>query len=85
MTPNWSTGFTPFFLAYGAEAVLPSDLDHGAPRVKAFNQDRAMEAQQDTVDLLEEAYEMTVIRSARYQQTLRRYHEKNQREDSRGW
>ena len=23
-----STGFTPFFLAYGAEAVLPSDLDH---------------------------------------------------------
>ena len=34
-TPNQSIGFTPFFLAYGAEAVLPSDLDHGAPRVKA--------------------------------------------------
>ena len=29
MTLNRSTGFTPFFLAYGAEAVLPSDLDHG--------------------------------------------------------
>ena len=27
-TPNRSIGFTPFFLAYGAEAVLPSDLDH---------------------------------------------------------
>ena len=65
--PNRSTGFTPFFLAYGAEAVLPSDLDHGAPRVKAFNHDRAMEAQQDTVDLLEEAHETTIIRSARYQ------------------
>ena len=38
-TPNRSTGFTPFFLAYGAEAVLPSDLDHGAPRVKAFDRD----------------------------------------------
>ena len=36
-TPNRSTGFTPFFLAYGAKAVLPSDLDHGAPRVKAFD------------------------------------------------
>ena len=36
-TPNQSTGFTPFFLAYGAEAILPSDLDHGAPRVKAFD------------------------------------------------
>ena len=76
MTPNRSIGFTPFFLAYGAEAVLPSDLDHGAPRVKAFDHDRAVEAQQDTVDLLEEACETTVIHSARYQQTLRRYHER---------
>jgi hypothetical protein len=36
-TPNRSTGFTPFFLTYGTEAVLPSNLDHGAPRVKAFD------------------------------------------------
>ena len=35
-----------------------------------------MEAQQDTVDLLEEARAMTIICSARYQQTLRRYHER---------
>ena len=75
-TPNRSTGFTPFFLAYGAEVVLPSDLDHDAPRVKAFDHDRATEAQQDAVDLLEEAHETTVIRSARYQQTLRKYHER---------
>ena len=66
MTSNQSTGFTPFFLAYGAKAVLPSDLDHGAPRVKAFDHDQAMEAQQDTVDLLEEARETAVIRSTRY-------------------
>ena len=39
MTPNRSIGFTPFFLAYGAEAVLPFDLNHGTPRVKAFDQD----------------------------------------------
>ncbi|XP_066324617.1 uncharacterized protein [Miscanthus floridulus] len=71
--PNW---FTPFFLAYGAEAVLPSNIDHGAPRVKAFDRDRATEAQQDVVDLLKEARETTVIRFARYQQTLRRYHER---------
>ena len=55
---------------------MPSDLDHGAPRVKAFDHDRAMEAQQDAVDLLEEAHKTTVIRFARYQQTLRRYHER---------
>ena len=75
-TPNRSTWFTPFFLAYGAEAVLPSDLDHGAPRVKAFDHDRAMEAKQDVVDLLEEARETTVIHSTRYQQTLHMYHER---------
>ena len=56
--------------------MLPSDLDHSAPRVKAFDHDRATEAQQDTVDLLEEARETTVIRFACYQQTLRRYHER---------
>ena len=46
--------------------MLPSDLDHAAPRVKAFDHDWAVEAQQDAVDLLEEAHETTVIRSARY-------------------
>ena len=56
--------------------MLPSDLDHGAPRVKAFDRNQAMEAQQDMIDLLEEARERTVIRSARYQQTLRKYHER---------
>ena len=75
MTPNRSIGFTPIFLAYGAKAVLPSDLDHSALRVKAFDRDRATEAQQDAVDLLEEACETIVICSARYQPTLRRYHE----------
>ena len=56
--------------------MLPSDLNHDAPRVRAFDRDRAEEAQQDAVDLLEEARETIVIRSARYQQTLRRYHER---------
>ena len=73
--PKLIHGFTPFFLAYRAEAVLPSDLDHGAPRVKAFDRDRATEAQQDAVDLLEEAHETTVIRFTHYQHTLHRNHE----------
>ena len=56
--------------------MLPSDIDHGAPRVKAFDHDRAAEAQQDAVNLLKKAHEMTIICFARYQQTLRRYHER---------
>jgi len=35
-----------------------------------------MEAQQDVVDLFKEAHETTIIHSARYQQTLRRHHER---------
>lgn len=54
--------------------MLPSDLNYGAPRGRAFDPDRAMEAQQDAIDLLEEARQMTLICSARYQQTLCRYH-----------
>jgi len=35
-----------------------------------------MEAQQNTVNLLEEAHEMAVICFAHYQQNLHRYHER---------
>ena len=80
MTPNQSTGFTPFFLVYRAKAMLPSDLYHGAPRVRAFDQDQVVEAQQDVVDLAEEAHETAIICSAHSQQTLRRYHERKIRE-----
>ena len=27
-TPNQATGYTPFFMVYGSEAVLPTDLDY---------------------------------------------------------
>ena len=33
-TPNRSTGKTPFFMVYGAEVVLPSDIHHDSPRVQ---------------------------------------------------
>jgi hypothetical protein len=32
-----SHGFSPFFLVYGAEAVLPTDLEYGSPRIKAYD------------------------------------------------
>ena len=78
-TPNRSTGRTPFFLVYGAEAVLPSDLLHNAPRVEIYNEAEAEQARQDAVDLLEEEREMALIRSTIYQQDLRRFHARNVR------
>ena len=35
-TPNRSTEFTPFFLVYGAEAVLPSELMFDSPRIQDY-------------------------------------------------
>jgi hypothetical protein len=73
-TPNRSTGYTPFFLVYGAEAVLPTDVIHDAPRVVLYTEKEAKEARENDVDLLEEAREITLSRTAVYQQNLRHYH-----------
>ena len=48
-TPNASTQFTPFFMVYGAEAILPSDIRFNAPRVEAYNEEDADEALKDAV------------------------------------
>jgi hypothetical protein len=33
-----ATGFNLFFLVYGAEVVLPTDLEYGSPRVKGYDE-----------------------------------------------
>jgi hypothetical protein len=73
-TPNRSTKMTPFFMVYGAEAVLPSDIIHDSPRVAAYVETENEKTRQDSVDLLEENREQALERSAIYQQDLRRYH-----------
>jgi hypothetical protein len=78
-TPNRSTRATPFFLVYGSEAILPSDLKHNAPRVAQYTEEEAEAARQDGVDLLEEERNLALTRSAAYQQDLRRYHERHVR------
>jgi hypothetical protein len=70
MTHNRSTSFTPFFMEYGAEAMLPTDLQYGSPRVRTYQLDTAEEAQKDAIDLLEESRDTEVIRSARHQQAF---------------
>ena len=78
-TPNRSTDRTPFFMVYGVEVVLSSDLLHNAPRVELFLEADAEQACQDAVDLLEEEREMALIRSTICQQDLRRFHARNVR------
>jgi hypothetical protein len=48
-------GETPFFLVYGTEAVLPTDVKFGLPRVRAFNDQRQEDLIRDHLVQLEEA------------------------------
>jgi hypothetical protein len=72
-TPCRATGFTPFFLVYGAEAILPTDLEYWSPRVRGYNEGANQRAREDSLDQLDEARTVALMHSARYQQALRRY------------
>ena len=73
-TPSRATGFSPFFLVYGAEANLPTDLEYGSPGTRAYADESNQTSREDSLDQLEEARDMALLHSARYQQSLRRYH-----------
>jgi hypothetical protein len=73
-TPSRATGFSLFFLVYGAEAVLPTDLEYGSPRTKAYDDRSNLTSREDSLDQLEEARDVALLHSAWYQQSLQRYH-----------
>jgi len=69
-----ATGFTPFFMVYGSEAVLPTDLEYRSPRVQPYDEDSCKTLQEDALDQLDEARDVALLHSAKYEQALRRYH-----------
>ena len=48
--PSRTIGYTPFFMVYGSEAVLSTDLDYEAPRVRAYNKQGAKASLKDAMD-----------------------------------
>jgi hypothetical protein len=81
-----ATRFTPFFLVYGVEAVLPTDLEYGSPRVRGYDEGTNQRAHEDLLDQLDEARIVALMHSARYQQALRRYQvRKIRRRDFNKW
>jgi hypothetical protein len=54
-------------MVYEAEAVLPTELQYGSPRVRTYQPYVAEEAQKDAIDLLKESRDNTVARSIGYQ------------------
>ena len=61
-------------MVYGSEAILPTDLDYGAPRIRAYDEQGAKASHEDTMDQLDEARDIALLRSAKYQQALRWHH-----------
>jgi hypothetical protein len=53
---------------------LPTDLEYGSPRARAYDDQSNRANREDSLDQLEEARDMALLHSARYQQSLRRYH-----------
>ena len=61
-------------MVYGAEAVMPTDLEHDSPHIVNYAMEENNVNRQDSHDLLDESRDLARSRSAIYQQGLRRYH-----------
>ena len=66
-------------MVYGFEAILSTDLNYGAPRVRAYDEQGAEASLEDAMDQLDEAHDVALLRSAKYQQALHRYHSRRVR------
>jgi hypothetical protein len=77
-----ATGFSPFFLVYGSEAILPTNVAFGAPRIQLYEEGEAEQTRRINLDNLEEQRLAAIMRQARQDQQLQRYHDRNARETS---
>jgi hypothetical protein len=72
-----ATGFSPFVLVYGSEAIIPTDVAFRAPRIQFYEEGEAEQKRRVDLDNLEEQRLAVVMRQARHDQQLRRYHDCN--------
>ena len=63
----------------GSEAILQTDLNYGALRVRAYDEQGAKASLEDAMDQLDEVHDIALLCSAKYQQVLRRYHSRRVR------
>jgi hypothetical protein len=66
MTPSCATKFTPFFMVYGSEAVLPTDLEYGSPSSRHTMKQTNKKTRENADGQLEEARDMALLNLARY-------------------
>ena len=79
---NRNTGVSPYFMVYGAEAVLPSDIHFGSPRIEHFDQATADNARELEINCMEEKRLDSCLRTAKYLAAVRRYYNRNVKDRS---
>jgi hypothetical protein len=56
--------------------MLPTDVEYGSLRLNAYKEKNNDATRKDALDQLEEARDVSMLHSARYQQSLRCYHDR---------
>jgi hypothetical protein len=75
--PSRNTGVSPYFMVYGAEVVLPADIEFWTPQVENYNEDQVTEQRELEVNSAEERRLDSCICTTKYLAVLRRYYNKN--------
>ena len=57
-------------MVYGFEAILSIDLDYGAPSVRTYDEQGAVASLKYVMDQLDEACDIALLCSTKYQQAL---------------
>ena len=78
--PSRNTDVSPYFMVYGAEAVLVADIAIRSARVENFDEDKGNEVRELEVNSAEEKWLDSCVCTAKYLAVLRRYYNKNVKE-----
>jgi hypothetical protein len=80
--PSKPTGQSPYFLAYGSEAILPADVMWDSLAVEQYDEGISEDSRRVDIDGLEEARCAALVQSARYLEGTRCYNDRNVKERS---
>ncbi|XP_039778316.1 uncharacterized protein LOC120645600 [Panicum virgatum] len=72
-----ASGYSPFFMVYGSEAMLPMDIAFCAPHTQNYDEGEAETTRRTDLDSAKEHRLTAALQHARYEQQLHRYHDKN--------